>query len=568
VTNQQIAQIFYNIAEILEIQDDNPFRIRAYIRAGQTIENLTQQISDMQNLDELGELPGIGNAILEKIKEILRTGKAEFYEKLKQSEYAPLVELLAIPGMGPKHARLVYDRLRIKTIAQLEKAARNAKLRNLPGLGPRAEENILKGIAQAIKHKQRFPLAHIYPLAQEVLEQVKRIKQVKQASIAGSLRRMKETVADIDIVVSTDKPKPVSAAFIKIPQAINILAEGDTKSSIQIQGNIQVDLRAVKDESFGAALHYLTGSKAHNIRIRSIAQDRNLKVNEYGVFKGKKKVAGKTEEEVYSIFGLPLIAPELREDNGEIEAGLKNKLPKLIQTKDIRGDLHVHSDWSDGTRSIEQMAKYAQKIGYEYIAICDHSPYVGIANGLNEKRLAQQAKYIDKLNRNFKGFVILKGIEVDIRSDGKLDLPDAVLEKLDTVVASVHTKFGQSEKEMTKRIIKAIENLNVDIIAHPTGRLIGKRDPCLVDMDKVMDAALANHKALELNAYPQRLDLNDIHCRKAKEKGVKLVISTDAHKELDLDFMFFGVATARRGWLQQEDVLNTLHLKKFVRYFR
>ncbi len=324
----------------------------------------------------------------------------------------------------------------------------------------------------------------------------------------------------------------------------------------------------VKPESFGSALHYLTGSKAHNIRIRSIAQDKGLKVNEYGIFKGKRRIAGKTEEEIFSSLGLPYIPPEMREDAGEIEAALGGTLPHLIETKDIKGDLHIHSNWSDGKKEIQEMAIFAKQIGYEYIAICDHSPHVGIANGLDEKRLSRQMEYIEKLNKEMKGFVILKGIEVDIKSDGKLDLPDSILEKLDIVVASVHSKFSQPEEEMTKRIIRAIENPNVDIIAHPTGRLIGKREPYKVNMEKLMHAAHANKKALELSAYPERLDLNDINCRKAKEKNVKIVISTDAHTQQHLDFMFFGVATARRGWLTKKDVLNTLPRESFIRYFK
>jgi DNA polymerase (family X) len=568
MTNQQIAQIFYNIAEILDIQGENPFRIRAYIKAGETIENLTQQISDMQNLDQLKELAGIGDAILEKIKEILKTGKLQFYEKLKKSEYAPLIELLKVPGMGPKHVKLVYDQLKIKTVKQLERAARAGRLRELHGLGPKVEQNILQGIKQAIKHKERMPLAFAYPHAQAVLKEVEKMKQVKKAILAGSLRRMKETIADIDILASAEKSKPIIDAFVKIPQVKKVLAKGSTKSSIQIENNIQVDLRVVKPESFGSASHYFTGSKAHNIKLRSIAQDRGLKVNEYGIFKGKKKIAGRTEEEVYSALGLPYIPPEIREDNGEIEAGFENRLPKLIELKDIKGDLHVHSNWSDGKRKIEDMARYAKKIGYEYIAICDHSPYVGITNGLDEKRLKTQMEEIDKLNKKLEGFAILKGIEVDIKGDGKLDLPDSVLEELDIVVASVHTKFSQPKEEMTKRMIRAVENPNMDIIAHPTGRLIGKREPYEVDMDKLFDAVLANKKFLELNAYPQRLDLNDINCRKAKEKGIKIIISTDSHTEYDLEFMYFGVATARRGWLEKKDVLNTLHFKDFIRYFR
>ncbi len=401
-----------------------------------------------------------------------------------------------------------------------------------------------------------------------MLEELKKNPNIKKITLAGSLRRMKDTIADVDILVATDKPKSVADTFTRLPQVASVLAKGDTKSSILTKDGFQSDLRTVKPEEFGAAQHYFTGSKAHNIRIRSLGVKKGLKVNEYGVFKGKKRVAGKTEEEVFKSVGLPFIPPEIREDWGEIELGLKKKLPHLVELEDLKGDLHVHSDWTDGKNSIQEMAEAARKKGYKYIAICDHSPAVGITNGLDPERLSQQMKQIKRLNRKFRNFKILTGIEVDIRADAKLDLPDNVLEELDVVVAAVHTSFNQPQAEMTKRLIKAVENPNVDIIAHPTGRLIGKREPYEVDMDKLMDACLKSNKVLELNAYPERLDLNDIHCRKAREKGVKIAISTDAHSVKHLDWMMYGVATARRGWLEPEDVINTLGLQKLIRLFK
>jgi DNA polymerase (family 10) len=571
MTNQEIADILIHISEILDIQGENPFKIRAYIKASQTIKNLTYQLSSLEDKDKIMELPGIGEGIAKKIKELLETGKLRYYADLKKSEYAPLIELLRIPGMGPKHAKLVHDELGVKSIEELKKAAEAGKLRELPGLGEKVEQNILQGIQQVQKFKERYSLAFIYPRAQNIVEELKKVKEVKQITLGGSLRRMKETIGDVDILVASEKPKPVMDAFVNLPQTAKVLSEGSTKASIMTKDGFQVDIRVVKPISFGAAQHYFTGSKAHNIRIRSLGQDKGLKINEYGVFKKEKRIAGKTEEEVFKSVDLPYIPPELREDQGEIEAAQNGELPSLIELKDIQGDLHVHTDWTDGNNNIEEMAQAAKKRGYRYIAICDHSPTVGITNGLTEERLLKQIKEIEKLNKKFstgsigKDFKILSGIEVDIRSNSQLDLEDEILKKLDVVVAAVHTKFTQSKDEMTKRIIKAIENPNVDIIAHPTGRLIGKREPYQVDMDKIMDACKANGKILELNAYPERLDLSDLNCRKAKEKGVKIAISTDAHADAHLEWMKFGVATARRGWIEPGDVINTLPLLKLVK---
>jgi len=568
MTNQELADIFDHIADILDIQGENPFKVRAYKKAAQTLENLTTQITSVEALEKLGKLPGIGEAITKKIKEHLETGKLNYYEELKKSEYAPLVEFLKIPGVGPKHAKLIYDKLKVKTIPGLEKTAKQGKLRNLFGLGEKTEENILKGVSQVRKFKERFPLAYIYPRAQAMVEELKKNKDVKEITLAGSLKRMKETIADVDILVSSNKPSSIASSFVKLPWVVNILSKGKTKSSIQTKDGFQSDLRIVKPDQFGAAKHYFTGSKAHNIRIRSLGVQKGLKINEYGVFKGKKWIAGKTEEEVFKSIGLPFIPPEIREDWGEIEAAMDGKLPHLVELKDLKGDLHVHTDWTDGQNSIEQMAQSAIERGYEYLAICDHSPTIGITNGLDEKRLPQQIEEIKKLNKKFKNFKLLTGIEVDVRSNGDLDLPNDLLKTLDVVVASVHTKFTQPKEEMTKRIIKAIENPYVDIIAHPTGRLIGKREPYEVDMDKILDAAFSNKKIMELNAYPERLDLNDINCRKAKGKGVKVAISTDSHKDSHLDWIFFGIATARRGWLEPKDVINTLSLEKLMKFLK
>jgi DNA polymerase (family 10) len=574
MTNQEIADILVHISQILDIQGENPFKIRAYIKAAQTIEALTYQLSSLEDKDKIQELPGIGEAITKKIKELLETGKLKYYEDLKKSEYAPLIELLRIPGIGPRHAKLVHDQLGVKSIEELRKAAEAGKLRELPGLGEKVEQNILQGIQQVKKFMERYSLAFIYPRAQNIVQELQKVKEVKQITLGGSLRRMKETIGDVDILVASDKPKPVMDAFVNLPQTAKVASEGSTKASIITKDGFQVDLRVVKPVSFGAAQHYFTGSKAHNIRIRSLGIDKGLKVNEYGVFKGKKSIAGKTEEEVFKSVGLPYIPPELREDQGEIEAAQQNKLPHLIELKDLKGDLHMHSDWTDGNNSIEEMAKAAEKRGYQYIAICDHSPTIGITNGLTPQRLKRHNEEIDRLNektaqtKGHQNFRILKGIEVDIRSNGQLDFEDEILKSLDIVVAAVHTKFTQSKDEMTKRIVKAIENPHVDIFAHPTGRLIGRREAYEVDMDKLMDACKANGKALELNAYPERLDLSDLNCRKAKEKVVRVAISTDAHQDVHLDWISFGIATARRGWIEPEDVINTLSLSKLLKWLR
>jgi len=574
MTNQEIATILVHISQILDIQGENPFKIRAYIKAAQTVENLTYQLSSLEDKDKIKGLPGIGEGIAKKIKELLETGKLKYYEDLKKSEYAPLTEFLKIPGMGPKHAKLVYDKLGIKTIEELQKAAQEGRLRDLYGLGEKVEQNILQGIQQVKKYKERLPLAFIYPRAQDIVEQLKKLKEVKDITLAGSLRRMKETIADADILVASDKSRQVMDAFVGLPQVSKVVAKGNTKSSIVTKDGFQVDLRVVKPESFGAAKHYFTGSKAHNIRIRTLGVEKGLKINEYGVFRKDKSIGGKKEEEVFKSVGLPFIPPELREDQGEIEAALKNQLPSLIELGDLKGDLHVHTDWTDGNSSIEQMAKKARDRGYQYIAICDHSPTVGITNGLTSRRLKKQMEEIDRLNKKMakkkggKNFRILKGIEVDIKANGKLDLEDDILKELDLVVAAVHTRFSLSKEEMTRRIIKAIENPLVDIIAHPTGRLIGKREPYQVDMDRVMDACKACGKVLELNAYPERLDLSDLNCRKAKEKGVKIAISTDAHWDEHLDWIKFGISTARRGWIEPEDVINTLTLPKLLKWLK
>ncbi|OGC78838.1 MAG: hypothetical protein A2145_06190 [candidate division Zixibacteria bacterium RBG_16_40_9] len=567
MTNQQIAQIFNHIADILEIQGEIVFKIRAYRKAAETVANFAGDISNLSE-KELTELPGIGEAIAKKTRELVETGKLQYYEELKKSEFAPLVDLLQVQSVGPKHARLVYDSLGVKTIADLEKAAQQGKIKDLAGMGAKTEENILKGINALRKHKERIPIGEILPKVEIIFAELKKLKEVKNILIAGSLRRFKETIGDADILIAAEKPKPIMQAFVKLPQVSRVLSQGETKSSLITKDGFQVDLRVVEPESFGAAAHYFTGSKAHNVKIRTLAVKKGIKVNEYGIFKGKKRIASKTEEEVYQSLGMQWVPPEMREDTGEIELASKHKIPKLIEQKDIKGDLQMHTTWSDGWNSIEEMTEAGKDCGYEYIAISDHSPTLGITKGLTEDKIYKQIEEIKKLNKKYKGFRILTGIEVDIRDNGQLDLPNSVLKELDIVVASIHTKFNLPKEQMTKRIIKALENGVVDILGHPTGRLLGKREPYEVNIEKIIDAAKANEKVLELNGCPDRLDLTDIYLKQAKEKGVKIAISTDSHKNPHLkDWMRYGVGMARRGWLEKNDVVNTLSLEKFLKFF-
>ncbi|MBL7085012.1 MAG: DNA polymerase/3'-5' exonuclease PolX [Candidatus Omnitrophica bacterium] len=562
--NKEVAEIFRQIAEILEIQGENPFRIRAYFKAAQNIESLGRDIAEIAERHELEKIPGIGKDLTEKIKEIVKTGKLKFYEQLKDDIPEGLTLLMSVPGLGPKTAKLLYDKLKIRNLKSLEQAARAHKISTLPGIKEKTEVNILRGIALTKKAKERMLLFRAMSTAEEFIQVLKKLKEVKQIEPAGSLRRRKETVRDIDILVTSAKPKEVMDVFTELPQVKEVKALGPTKSSILTKNDIQVDVRVVRPKSFGAALLYFTGSKQHNIKLRQLAAKKGLKINEYGLFRKNKWLAGKKEEDILKKINLPYIEPELREDNGEIEAALKGKLPKIIGSRDIKGDLHLHSRWSDGLARIEDIAKTVQKKGYSYVAICDHSQSIRIAGGLSIERLKKQIDLIRKLNKRFKGLRILAGSEVDIKSDGSLDYPDKILKELDVVVAAIHTGFKQSQEQLTKRIIKAMENRYVNIIAHPSGRLLGQREPYALDMEEVLKKAKETATSIEINAFPERLDLTDINCRRAKELGVKMAISTDAHMLEHLDFMDLGVAVARRGWLEKKDIVNTLSLEKLL----
>lgn len=549
----------------MEIKDENPFKIRAYRKAAQNLEALSEDIEDLARKGRLTEIPGIGKDLAAKIMEFLSTGKITDHERLRKDIPPTLLELLSIPGVGPKKAKLFYERLGIKSIRELEEAAKKGMLAGLPGVGAKTEEKIRKGISLWRKSRERRSLGRILPLAQEIIAKLSEAPSVKKISAAGSLRRMKDTVKDLDILVVSTEPMDVMNRFVSLPFVMEVLGMGPTKSSILTNEAFQIDLRVVPEESFGAALQYFTGSKNHNIHLRQIAIKRGLKVSEYGVFKeNDERVAGYTEEEVYQALGLPWIPPELREDRGEIEAALEGRLPKLIEVTDIKGDLHVHSKWSDGGHSIDELVQKALERGYQYIAITDHSKSLGVARGLDEERLLKQIEEIRDVQERYPNIKILAGIEVDILQDGSLDLPDEVLSKLDIVIASVHSAFNMSQEEMTRRILKALSNPHVDILGHPTGRLIEEREGYKVDIMAVIQKAKEENVALEINAFPQRLDLNDINAKIAKEMGVKLAINTDAHTWGQFDFMVFGVATARRGWLEKEDVINAWETERLL----
>ncbi len=569
--NSLVAKIFYEIADMLEVKGVE-FKPQAYRRAAQAIESLSRPIENVAAEGKLEEIPGVGKNIAKKIEEIVRTGKLKYHEDLKKSFPLKIEELLSVEGVGPKKIKLFYNKLGIKSLKDLEKAAKQGKLRKLPGMGEKSERQILESIQFAKSSGKRVLLGYILPVAEEIEERMRSLDAVEQVEIAGSIRRRKETIGDIDVLVVTKRPKKVMDYFVSLPNVAKVVAKGPTKSTVRLKEGIECDLRVVHAKSFGSALMYFTGSKSHNIALRKIAIKKGWKLNEYGLFSvrgGKEKqIAGKTEKEVYKKLGLPYIEPELRENKGEVEAALKGKLPKLIGYNDIRGDLQMHTKWSDGANTIEEMALAAKELGYEYICISDHVGTLRIARGVTARGLAKQMKEIDKINKKIEGIRILKGAEVNILSDGRLDMKDSVLKELDVVVASIHGGFRQSREQLTHRLLSAIENENVDIIAHPTGRLIQKRKAYEVDLEKIFEACKRTGVALEINSYPNRLDLNDDNARYAVNSGCKLVINTDSHSADHLRYMELGIATARRGWVRKSDVINTLPLKKLINFFK
>lgn len=568
--NLEIAAIFYAMADILEIQEVE-WKPRAYRKAAKAIETLSEDVEEIYNkkgLKGLMEIPGVGERLAKKIEEYIKTGRVKEYERLKSSLPAGLDELIQIPGMGPKKSYLLYKTLKIKNIADLEAAAKAHKIAKLRGFGPKSEENILRGIEIFKRGRERVLLGRALPIAQTIVDRLRQIKGVKHIEPAGSLRRMAETVGDIDILVTADNPQPVMDAFTTMPDVQEVLAKGPTKSMILLKGGIQTDVRVVEEKSFGSALQYFTGNKDHNIELRKIAIKKGYKLSEYGIFKGKKQIAGETEEEVYETLGLRWIPPELRENQGEIEAAMKDRLPTLIEYGDVKGDFHVHTLYSDGNDTIEEIAKAAIAYGHEFICIADHSKSEHVAHGMDEERLLQQIKEIRALNKKLKNIRIFAGCEVDIKADGSLDYSDDILKQLDIVSVSVHSGFKMPKEKMTERIITALENKYVKILNHPTGRIINERPPYDVDLERIFEVASQRRIAVEINASPDRLDLNGQNVKRAIEMGVKIAIGTDSHNKDQLHYIDLGVATARRGWAEKKDVLNTWSMTEIEKFFR
>jgi len=570
VHNKEISDILSDLADFLEIEDANPFRIRAYRNAARTISGLSHSVSELLNKGkDLTELPGIGKDLSAKIEEIHRSGKLSLLEETKRRLPPGLLQILKIQSLGPKRVKQLYKELHIKNLTDLKKAAKGPKIRNLPGFGDKTVNRILEELARHPSGEAaRMRFDYVEDIAQPLVAYLKKIPGVQKVEVAGSYRRRLETVGDLDILVNCASNAKVMDRFVEYEDVKKVLAHGPTKSSVVLRSNFQVDLRAMPKESYGAAMVYFTGSKAHNVAIRKIALQKNLKINEYGVFKKNKQVAGESEKSVYQSIGLPYIEPELREDRGEIESALKKKFLRLVTQGQIKGDLHSHTTASDGRATLEQMAQAAKEKGYEYLAITDHTQHVTIANGLNEKQMLAHIKKIDRLNTKLKGIRLLKSAEVDILSDGSLDLPDSVLKEMDLTVCSIHYQFNLPEDKQTERIIRAMDNPYFNIMGHPTGRLILKRPAYPINMERLMQAAKDRGCFFEINAQPSRMDLNDLHCKMAKEFGIKISISTDAHATHHLDYIRFGIGMARRGGLEAKDILNTRkwqELKKLLK---
>jgi DNA polymerase (family X) len=569
VHNTDVATALSTLADLLEIDGANPFRVRAYREAARTIDGLRRNLTEMVAEDEdLSRLPGIGESMAEKIREIVHTGGLKQFEALKQKVPEELGELLTLSGLGPKRVHVLHEELGIEDREGLAAAAREGRVRELKGLGPKTERKILAELEKHRGGEGRLRRADVEDVAETLLDYLRAVDGVKTVVIAGSYRRCKATVGDLDILSTCKRNSPVMDRFVEYDEVEEVVSQGKTRSTVRLRSGLQVDLRVVAEVSYGAALHYFTGSKSHNIAVRKMGAGKKLKINEYGVFRGDKRVAGRTEPEVYGQVDLPYIEPELRENDGEIEAARDKRLPTLVTRDDIRGDLHCHTKASDGKYTLEEMAQAAKERGYDYLAITEHSRRLTVARGLDEKRLRQQIRDIDTLNEKLSGIRVLKGIECDILEDGSLDLDDEVLAELDVVVCSIHSKFDLPPDKQTERVIRAMDNPHFNILAHPTGRMIGHRGPHELDVERTIEAALERGCFLELNAQPERLDLSDTHCRLAKEMGLKLAISTDSHTTLSLDFMRYGVEQARRGWLEAGDVINTRgwgELKKLLK---
>lgn len=570
VKNREVADLLYQMAELLELQAENRFKIIAYSKAARAIETLPEDINAVCREKRLQSIPGVGKAIAQKVEEFLKTGKIQAHQELLAKTPPGLAQLLAISGLGPKTVFMLHEKLNVTNLEELEKAAREHRIRRLPRMGPTREANILKSIERYKKRSTRILFSTAEPIVNDILVYLQGMEGIEHITAAGSFRRAKETVGDIDILATASRPEEIVAAFVRMPLVEEVLAKGPTKASVIVQDTIQVDLRIVEHQSYGTVLQYFTGSKEHNVRLRQLALSRGYSLSEYSLTRlaDSRDLFFDREEDVYAALALPYIAPEMREDRGEIEAALQGKLPRLVELKDVRGDLHVHSNWSDGRATVLEMAHAAAALGYEYIALCDHSPSVGIAGGLSPERLEQKIEAIAAANEELqamgRAITLLAGAEVDIKADGRLDYSDDLLARCDVVVASVHMGQQQTERAITGRLISAIENENVDIIGHPTGRIIDQREPYELDMQAVLEAAARTKTAMEINSYPSRLDLNDVNAKAAREMGVKMSINSDAHDEKQLLTMKYGVNVARRAWLERKDVLNSQSLKDLL----
>ena len=566
VSNQEIAKTFQLMAEYLDMADV-PFKPRAFERVARSIDAMEDEVYELyekQGIKGLENIPGVGKGIAERIEELLKTGKVKDLEKLKKKTPVDLASLTAIEGLGPKMVKALWQKLKIKTVQDLEKAAKAGKIAKLPRFGEKSEQKVLKGIEFLKKSGGRFLLGDILPLVRSIEHQLKKLKPVEEVMVAGSVRRWQETIGDVDLLVISENPEPVMEFFVSMPEVIHIYGKGETKAMVRLKNQLDVDLRVIPKESFGGALQYFTGSKDHNVAVRQIAIKKGYKLNEYGLFKGKKRIAGEDEKEIYNALGLEWMPPEMRHNTGEIEAAREGKLPHLIGWKDLRGDLQIQTNWTDGANSIEEMAKEAMRLGMEYICITDHTKSLAMTGGADEKQLERQGREIDKLNEKFKSFKfkVLKGAEVNIMKDGSLDIADSALAKLDVVGAAIHSHFTLSPEEQTRRLSRAMENPHVDIIFHPTGRIINKRDSIQLDMDDIIKTAKRTGTVLEIDAYPDRLDLKDEYIRRVVAAGVKLSIDSDAHAVTQIHYLELGIAQARRGWAEKKDIINAWPLDK------
>ena len=565
--NLEIAAVFNQIADLLEIQGANPFRVRAYRRGAASLESLTDNIEAIVQQGAVRNISGIGEDLEKKIVEYLQSGRMEFHEQLKHEVPLGLVKMVEIPSVGPKTAKQIYDQFRIQTIEELEALCRTDSLLGVPGFKKKTIENILRGIELYRRRRGNYLLGKAVPIATQICRYLE--PHAERVSYAGSLRRMKEVVHDIDILAASTNPEQTMKAFLGMPLIDSVLAQGGTKASLRVQDDLQVDLRVIEPRSWGAAMHYFTGSKAHNIRMRERAIKLGLKLNEYGLFDGTDQyIAGADEKDIFEKLGLPFIPPVLREDQGEMEAAAAGKLPNIVELPDIQGDLHMHTSWSDGKYSTEEMIEAGRKRGYKYVAITDHSKSLGVAGGLSDDDLMKHMEEIRSIGSKYADIRVLAGTEVDIRLDGTLDYSDELLEKLDFVVASVHSGFKQSRSELTARVVRAMQNPYVRVIGHPTGRRLGDRDPYEIDFEEVMKEAARTRTCLEVNSNFHRLDLNDVHCRKARDMGVHVIISTDSHNYDDLLNLPYGVATAQRGWIEKDRVLNAQPVEKMLSFKR